>query len=113
MLVEQRIYTLHPGTVRQYFSLYETHGLAIQQRMLGRLVGYYSSEIGALNQVVHMWAFTDLVERQQRRADLLADGDFRRYVEKILPLLVNQTSQILLPAPFFQPIWQVAAEPVS
>lgn len=106
MFVEQRTYTLHPGKVREYLALYEAEGLAIQLRVLGRLVGYYSTDIGSLNQVVHMWAFKDLVERQERRAQLLVDTDFRTYVPKILPLLVNQTSQILTPAPFFKPVWQ-------
>lgn len=106
MLVEQRTYTLHPGKVRDYLALYEAEGLAIQLRVLGRMVGYYSAEIGALNQVVHMWAFMDLNERQERRAQLLGDPEFRTYVAKILPLLVSQTSQILKPAPFFTPVWQ-------
>ena len=29
MLVEQRTYTLHPGTAGQYLKLYETEGMAI------------------------------------------------------------------------------------
>jgi len=106
MIVEQRTYTTHPGKVRDYLSLYETEGLAIQKRILGRLVGYYRSEVGDLNQVVHLWAYFDLVERQQRRATLLADPGFKAYVQKMLPLLVCQESRILVPAPFFQPVWQ-------
>ncbi len=106
MFVEQRTYTLQPGTVRDYLALYEAEGLPIQLRMLGRLVGYYATETGALHQVIHMWAFTDLNERQERRDRLLLDPDFKRYVAKILPLLVNQNSQILRPAPFFKPAWQ-------
>lgn len=106
MIVEQRTYTTHPGKVRDYLSLYETEGLAIQKRILGRLVGYYRSEIGDLNQVVHLWAYLDLVERQQRRATLLADPGFKTYVQKILPLLACQESRILVPASFFQPVWQ-------
>ena len=106
MLVEQRIYTTHPGKVRDYLALYEAEGLAIQRRILGRMVGYYRGEIGALNQVVHLWAYTDLVEREQRRAVLLADEGFKGYVQKMLPLLVSQESRILAPAPFFTPAWQ-------
>ena len=106
MIVEQRTYTTHPGRVRDYLSLYEAEGLAIQKRILGRLVGYYRSELGALNQVVHLWAYVDLVERQQRRGTLLADPGFKAYVQKMLPLVVHQDSRILVPAPFFQPVWQ-------
>lgn len=106
MIVEQRTYTTHPGKLRDYLLLYETEGFAIQKRILGRLVGYYRSEIGDLNQVVHLWAYLDLDERQQRRAALLEDPGFKAYVQKLLPLLVRQESRILVPAPFFQPVWQ-------
>jgi NIPSNAP len=106
MIVEQRTYTTLPGRVRDYLALYETEGLAIQKRILGRLVGYYRSEIGDLNQIVHLWAYSDLDERLQRRAVLLADPGFKAYVQKMLPLLARQESRILVPAPFFQPVWQ-------
>ena len=106
MLVEQRTYTTQPGKVREYLALYEAEGLPIQRRLLGRLVGYYRSEFGALNQVIHLWAYTDLNEREQRRAALLADPEFQAYVLRMMPLLVSQESRILVPAPFFTPSWQ-------
>ncbi|SPO54621.1 NIPSNAP family containing protein [Pseudomonas sp. JV551A1] len=106
MIVEHRIYTTHPGQVHEYLALYEAEGLAIQKRILGRMVGYYRSEIGGLNQVIHLWAYADLAERDQRRAALLADEGFRHYVRKITPLLAGQESRILVPAPFFTPTWQ-------
>ena len=52
MLVEQRTYTTHPGKYRDYLSLYEQEGLQIQLRILGRMVGYYYTDIGELNQIV-------------------------------------------------------------
>lgn len=106
MIVEQRTYTTQPGKVREYLALYEAEGLPLQRRLLGRLVGYYRSEFGALNQVIHLWAYTDLNEREQRRAAMLSDPDFQAYVRKMLPLLVSQESRILVPAPFFTPTWQ-------
>ncbi|MGE4336255.1 MAG: NIPSNAP family protein [Pigmentiphaga sp.] len=109
MLVEQRTYTTAPGKWRDYLALYEAEGMAIQQRILGRMVGYYTSEIGELNQIVHMWAYQDLNERAERRAALMADPQWKSYVARMLPLLLRQESRILLPAPFFQPRWQ---EPV-
>ncbi|WP_330555154.1 NIPSNAP family protein [Burkholderia multivorans] len=105
MIVEQRIYTTHPGKWRDYLALYDAEGREIQQRILGRMVGYYHTEVGELNQIVHMWAYRDLNERTERRSALLADADFRRYVAKMLPLLIKQESKLLTPAPFFKPAW--------
>jgi hypothetical protein len=106
MIVEQRTYTTHPGQVNAYLALYEAEALPIQRRILGRMVGYYRSEIGELNQVIHLWAYADLAEREQRRVVLLADEAFKAYIRKIMPLLVSQESRILVPAPFFTPTWQ-------
>ncbi len=106
MLVEQRTYTTHPGKWRDYLALYEAQGLEVQRRILGRMVGYYYTEIGGLNQIVHLWAYEDLNERAARRAELMADADWRAYVVKMLPLLQNQESRILMPAPFFTPHWR-------
>ena len=46
MIVEMREYTLAPGKVPEYFKLYEAEGMAIQREILGRNLGYYSTEIG-------------------------------------------------------------------
>lgn len=109
MIVEQRTYTTHPGKWRDYLALYQAEGLAVQQRILGRMVGYYTSESGPLNQIVHLWAYTDLNERAQRRAGLMADPQWQAYVAKMLPMLQGQESKFLTPAPFFQPLWREAA----
>jgi hypothetical protein len=42
MLVEMRTYSTVPGKWREYLALFEAEGLPIQQRILGRMVGYYS-----------------------------------------------------------------------
>jgi hypothetical protein len=106
MLVEQRTYTTLPGKCPAYLALYEAEGLPIQLPILGRLVGYYKTEFGALNQIVHMWAYTDLGEREARRARLAADPDWQHYVGKMMPLLQSMETTILVPAPFFEPLWR-------
>jgi hypothetical protein len=101
MFVEERIYTLHPGKVPEYLKLYQEEGMAIQTRILPALVGYYTSEIGTLNLVVHMWAYGDLKARAEDRARMMADTAWQAYVKKVTPLIVHQESRILTPAPFF------------
>lgn len=105
MIVEERTYTTHPGKWREYLALYEAEGLAIQRRILGRMVGYYHTDIGELNQIVHLWAYEDLNERAERRTRLMENPDFKAYVARMLPLLQSQSSRILRPASFFEPQW--------
>ena len=73
MLVEKRTYTLHPGKAPEYLRIYTESGMEIQRRILGNLVGWFTTEIGNVNQIVHMWAYADLNDRAERRAELAAD----------------------------------------
>jgi hypothetical protein len=99
MIVEMRTYTLKPGVTPQYFKMYEEEGMAIQRPVLGRLLGYYFTEIGPLNQIIHMWAYDNLQDRADRRAKLGADPKWQAYVKKIVELIETQESRILHPAP--------------
>lgn len=100
MIVEMRTYTLFPGKVGPYLALYETEGLATQTRILGKLVGYYSTEIGDVNQVVHLWSYDSFEERSKRRAALFADPVWLAYIPKVVGMIVTQESKILNPARF-------------
>ena len=100
MLVEQRIYTCHPGKAGAYVKAYEAEGLAIQRPILGNLVGYFTTEVGPLNQVIHLWAYQDMQDRSLRRATLLADPGWQIYMVKVQPLVLTQENRILQPAAF-------------
>jgi hypothetical protein len=100
MIVEERIYVAQPGKMMDYIRMYQEEGLAIQRPILGNLVGYFTSEIGTLNQIVHLWAYEDLADRAARRATLLGDARWKAYSAKVTPLLLSQENRILVPTPF-------------
>jgi hypothetical protein len=102
MIVEMRTYTLALGATATYFKNYAEKGLAVQKRILGHLVGYYSVEVGGLNQIIHMWAYDSFEERTRRRALMWADKEWLAYVQTVAGLVVKQENQILNPAPFFE-----------
>jgi hypothetical protein len=85
MIVEMRTYTLSIGATGRYFKAYGEKGLAVQKRILGHLVGYYSVEVGGLNKVIQLWAYESLDD-----------------VKEVGGLVQHQENQILSPAPFFQ-----------
>ncbi len=100
MIVEERIYTLKVGVLNDYIKNYEEHGLAAQKRILGHLVGWYHTEFGALNQIVHMWAYENLEERALRRVALFKDPDFLHCLSLNRPLIASQENKLLIPASF-------------
>jgi hypothetical protein len=100
MIVEERTYTVKPGAVQQYYADYDPRGLAIQQRILGNLIGYFHTEIGELNQIVHLWGYDSLAEREKRRAALAADPEWHAYLQQSPDIIVKMETRILVPAPF-------------
>ena len=100
MIVEERTYTLKPGTVHIYYEDYNPRGLAIQTRILGNLIGYFHTEIGELNRVVHLWGYDSLAEREKRRKALFEDKDWLEYLAQSPDIVVAMESRILVPAPF-------------
>ena len=100
-IVELREYTLHHGKVPEYLRLYEQEGMAIQVPILGTMVGYYHTEVGTQNQIVHLWGYADFGDREERRARLQQSAEWKAYLPKIAPLLATQQTRIMRPAPFF------------
>jgi len=100
MIVEQRTYTLKAGTTGAYLKLYRERGYDVQTAHLGHPIGYYTSEIGELNQIIHMWAYDTYEERVKRRAALYADEKWLSVVGELLPLIVRMESRILVPTDF-------------
>ena len=100
MIVEMRTYKIKPGAIPEYYRIYETAGMAIQRRILGNLIGYFHTDIGPLNQIVHLWGYADLADRAARRAELAKSQEWLDCVAKLMDLIVEQENKILLAAPF-------------
>ena len=100
MIVDERTYTIAMGGIPQLYDLYQKHGLEVQSRILGNLIGFFHTEVGALNQIVHLWGYDSMAERERRRAELWQDKQWLAYVEKARPLIVKMENRILVSAPF-------------
>lgn len=100
MIVEQRTYRFRPGAVPQFMARYQAGPLALQTRILGNLLGYFVTEIGPLNETVHLWGYDSLDERARRRAALAAEPEWRAFLHEILPLLETQETKVLMPTSF-------------
>jgi hypothetical protein len=100
MIVEERIYRIVTGKIPQLMAMYEKEGLPIQLPILGNLIGYFHTEIGTLNQVVHLWGYENLNDRAERRARLMQNEDWQRFIDRATPLILKQENRILIPTSF-------------
>lgn len=102
MYIDHRTYTFHPLKMSKWLALYEEYGLPVQLRYLGNLIGFFQTEMGTLNQAVHLWGFDDLNERQRRRAEMAKDPGWHEFMRRNeeLGALMHQESKIVTPVRF-------------
>jgi hypothetical protein len=100
MIVEERIYRIRAGKLSRYMQLIREEGLAIQQPVLGNLIGYFQTEIGPLNHVVHLWGYKDLQDRAERRQRLAADPAWKAFTVKLTETIESLENRILIPTDF-------------
>jgi hypothetical protein len=96
MLYELRTYTLKPGSVGDMVKAASTVSLSIRGNDYGKLEGYWFTEIGPLNQVLHLWSFRDFEERARLRGELAKNSRWTgEYLPLIRPLLMLQEVRFL------------------
>jgi hypothetical protein len=100
MIVEERMYRIRSGMLQNYLALVREEGLAIQQPALGNLIGYFITEIGPLNHVVHLWGYRDLEDRAGRRRALAAKPEWQAFAKKLSATIETMENRILMPTDF-------------
>lgn len=100
MIYEMRTYRLKVGALPKYIEIVQNTGIQIQKRHLGNLVGYFYSDIGPLNQVVHIWAYNSLDDREARRALLAQDPEWQEFIPALQALVEEMENKILKAMPF-------------
>ena len=102
MLYEIRTYTFKPLRAAEWLAIYKTEALPIQQEYLGELIGFFTTEIGDIRQIVHIWAYKSLDDRLERRDRMAADPRWQAFGSKVkaLDILVGMESRIMRPTDF-------------
>jgi len=97
MLYEVRTYTLRPGTVAEFEERYSKR-LPLRQKH-SKLGAFWHTDVGPLNQVIHVYPYDDLQQRTSVREAMANDAELRQ-----LPggrdFIAAQESEIMVPAPF-------------
>ena len=98
-IYELRTYTLHPGKINEAIDLYTNVGWPALEPFQKYLVGYFTGDIGALNQIVHLWKFADDADRRAMWQEIYANEGFMAFADKFRPLIRIQENKLLLASP--------------
>ncbi len=99
MIHQLRVYTGKPGTIPKILEASGTVARRIREGdKYGVLEGHWSSEIGPLNQYVHLWAYDSLAEMERLRAELGKIPAWQsEYIPLIRPSILRQDVYLLRP----------------
>lgn len=96
MIYELRTYTVKPGTLGDIVKAASTVSRDIRGDNYGKLEGYWMTEIGPLNQVMHMWSYSSFEERARLRGELAKNPRWTgEYIPLLRPLLIRQDIRLL------------------
>ena len=99
MIYEVRTYDIKPGTLAAVENAFEV-ALPARQKY-SPLAAFWHTEIGPLNQIIHVWGYDSLEERERIRAEAVKDPD---WPPKLEGNVINMNSEIWNPAPFMRPM---------
>lgn len=100
MIIDHRTYKIAPRRMKEFLDIFEEHALPVQVRHLGEPLGFYVTEVGPLNEVVHFWGYKDYADMEARRDARDRDPDWVVYMKKTVDLVIAQDNKIISPASF-------------
>jgi hypothetical protein len=95
MIIEVRTYQLKPGSVAEVEKRFG-EGLPAREK-LSRLAALWHSEVGPLNEIVHIWTYDNLEQRAEVRAAAAKTGVWPPPIREFIETM---NSEIFIPAPF-------------
>ena len=99
-IYELRTYHVMVGQMAEVVSLYKNEGWPALEKHPKKLVSYFTGDIGALTQLVHLWKFEDDADRRAFWAGVYGDAKFMEFAQKIRPLMLSQENKLLMAAPW-------------
>ncbi|MBT6681793.1 MAG: NIPSNAP family protein [Chloroflexi bacterium] len=99
MIHEFRTYDLIPGSIGEYIK--RVSDVIEERKKLSPLVGYFYTEVGRLNRVLHIWQYDSVEHRNETRAAAVAGGNWPPNSQE---LIEHQYSEIYVPASFLPPL---------
>lgn len=99
MIYEIRTYTVLPTTLAEVEKRFAE--VIEVRKKYSELCAFWHTDIGPLNQVVHMWAYKDLAERARARAESRKEPN---WPPNIREFVTDMRSEVVVPFPSLPPV---------
>lgn len=107
MLIEHRVYTLSLGLTDSFWEAQALRGERLEP-ITSRLLGSFSTDSGASDQIVSLYAWSDLDDGQVRLQQVYGNAELQPYFQAVRPMITRQSNKLMRPAPLpFLPQWRV------
>lgn len=100
MIYELRTYKIVVGAMPLFLEIVAKERLPILADHGLVPLGFWYTEIGNVSEVVHLWAHTDLNQRQARWGADSRDPRTAKLMPKVAPMILEMTNKILSPTEF-------------
>ena len=98
-----RTYDIAMGKTPEYMAAVREIALPVRESYGIKLAGWYYTDIGALNKVVHIWAYRDFAHFEEAREAFRTDERWvNDYVPRVKGIVLRQENQIMLASDFFE-----------
>jgi len=94
-IVDLRTYTIRLRKMGEFLEVFDRLAMPVQLRYLGAPLGMFTSAVGPLNQVVHLWGFADMGAFERGHAARDRDPDWPAYLKASEHLITAQENRLI------------------
>ena len=94
-LIDHRIYTIALRKMPEFLDVFDRLAMPVLLETLGNPIGFYVSQVGPLNQLVHLWAYRDLADYEERSRKRDTHPDFPAYLAASEKLITAQENRLI------------------
>jgi len=98
-IVDLRVYTIRLRKMGEFLEVFDRLAMPVQLKYLGAPLGIYTSAVGPLNQVTHLWGFDDMGQFEAAHAARDKDADWPAYLKASADLILAQETRLIRRAP--------------
>ena len=94
-LVDHRVYTIRLRKMGEFIDVFDRLAMPILLQTLGHPLGFWTTQVGPLNQFVHLWGYDSLADYERRCQARDTHPEFSRYLAASEHLITAQETRLV------------------